>query len=275
MGKWKYSVSSSDIPTKRSPFLLCGSIAENLQKASEIGYDAIEVHTREDALIDFDAVARAFGEYNVGISAVMTGKLSGQGGVCLSDDRPYAESAAVQAFYSYIDIAAAWKADLVIGKARGSIVDHGDPKRYLDRLARNLRLVCGRAADKGVKVNLEVICRYETNIFNTARETCDFIADYDIGNCYVHLDAFHMGIEETDSYEAIRRCRGKLGYFHAADNTRLYPGTGTFDFAVILRTLSDSGYDGFISVECMPFPDGETAARKALEYLKKIETKTF
>jgi sugar phosphate isomerase/epimerase len=57
---------------------------------------------------------------------------------------------------------------------------------------------------------------------------------------------------------------------HFADNTRRYPGTGTMDFAALLRALGETGYTGLLAVECLPWPDGIEAARCAVGYLKKV-----
>jgi sugar phosphate isomerase/epimerase len=56
-----------------------------------------------------------------------------------------------------------------------------------------------------------------------------------------------------------------------ADNTRLYPGSGTLDFRSYYLALKETGYEGFVSVECFPVPDGRTAAEKALHFLKQCE----
>jgi sugar phosphate isomerase/epimerase len=79
-----------------------------------------------------------------------------------------------------------------------------------------------------------------------------------------------MNIEENDPVEAIMACKGILGYMHFADNTRRYPGSGQINFQRILKALDEINYCGYISVECMPYPDGKSAARKAVNYLKSF-----
>lgn len=170
----------------------------------------------------------------------------------------------------YIDMARKLEADIVIGWVKGNVPKGGKREKYLDRLAKNLRLLAAYGAERNVRLNLEVINRYEVNIFTTARETVDFLEKYQLDNCYVHLDTFHMGIDECDPVEAIRTARGRLGYFHLADNSRRCPGSGQFDFSRILNALEEVGYDGYLSVECLPWPTGEEAARKAILFLKDL-----
>ncbi len=272
MSIWNYALSSADRAPATAPILLRGDICHNLKTASVLGYQGLEVHTREDVCLDYDEIARTAAGCGVHISAVVTGRLNTQGGVNLIDDRPYIVYAAIEGLRQYVQMAARLKTDLIIGWIKGQIPEGTDPCPYLERLAGNLTVVCAEARDQGVKIFIEVINRYETNIFTTARETIDFLEKWKIPNCYLHLDTFHMNIGESNPVEAIRACGGRLGYFHVADNTRLYPGSGTLDFKSYFFALKEIGYKGFVSVECLPSPDGETAARAAIEYLRECES---
>jgi sugar phosphate isomerase/epimerase len=49
------------------------------------------------------------------------------------------------------------------------------------------------------------------------------------------------------------------------------PGAGSFPFPIVLRTLRELAFQGWLSVEVFDFkPDGETVARLAREYLQGI-----
>lgn len=82
-----------------------------------------------------------------------------------------------------------------------------------------------------------------------------------------------MNISENNPIQSILSCGERLGYFHVADNTREYPGSGTLDFKSYFSALEKINYSGFVSVECLPIPDGQTAAKKALNYLKNVSLK--
>lgn len=269
MKKWKYALSTADTAPKSSPILLHGEIEENLKRAAAFGYHAIEVHMRETKEPDYGLIEKAQKEYGTKVCMVITGRLMTEGMCSLTDDRPYAMSAAMDGMKQYIDTAAKLGAGIVIGWAKGNIPPGGCPERYQERLGRNLQILEKYGSERGVSLNLEVINRYETNWLNTAAETMDFLDTYGLKNCYVHLDTFHMGIEEADSAAAVRLCKNKLGYVHIADNTRKYPGSGSFDFETILEALAEIGYDGYLSLECLPLPDGETAARKAMGHFRQ------
>jgi sugar phosphate isomerase/epimerase len=271
MGNWQYALSSAETAPNTAPILLRGGICDNIRAAAELGYQGLEVHLREDTPLDYEKIDQTAAECGIKIAAIVTGRLNTQGMVNLIDDRPYITGAALEGMSAYIAMAAKLKTDLIIGWIKGRIPDGAEARPYLARLAGNLDRICRRAAEQDVRVFVEVINRYEVNIFTTAQETVLFLEQWKIPNCYVHLDTFHMNIEETSPVETVRLCGKRLGYFHVADNTRLYPGSGTLDFKRYFSVLNEIGYEGFVSVECLAFPDGRAAAQKALSYLKQCE----
>ncbi len=75
-----------------------------------------------------------------------------------------------------------------------------------ENAARVLKRLAREAAADGVTLGLEVVNRYETNLLNTADEALAFIAEIDEPNVGVHLDTYHMNIEEDDMSGPVRRC---------------------------------------------------------------------
>jgi sugar phosphate isomerase/epimerase len=267
----RYALSSAEEASLGAPIVLTGDIYARMRTAAELGYTGLEIHLREDEPLDLDRVKDTAKTLNIRFSALVTGRLCTQGGVNLIDDRPYIAEAALKGMRTYIDRAAELETDLIIGWIKGKVPDGAGRSLYLTRLAVHLRALCAEAAERGVQVFLEVINRYETNIFTTTAETLDFLDTWGIPNCFIHLDTFHMNIEESNAIEAIRAAGKRLGYFHIADNTRCYPGSGTLDFVPVFSALKEIGYRGFVSVECLPWPDGKTAAERALRFLKQCE----
>ena len=60
-------------------------------------------------------------------------------------------------------------------------------------------------------LGVEVVNRYETNVCNTARQAMELLADVDAAALRVHLDTYHMNIEEFSMADAVRTCGDKLG----------------------------------------------------------------
>jgi sugar phosphate isomerase/epimerase len=270
MRNYKFGISSADEAPNNAPIPLKGGICEIIKEAASLGYDAIEIHIRESDDIDYETVKKCCDEYNIKISAVVTGRLYTEGKCNLMDSIPYINEAAIKGIKTYIDIASNLNTNIVIGWVKGNVPSGKNRVKYMNRLAKNLKILSEYAVHMDVKLFIEVINRYEVNVFNTAKETKEFLEKHNIQNCYIHLDTFHMNIDETDPVEAILTCEKKLGYIHFADNTRCYPGSGQIDFKRIIKALNDIGYNGYLTVECLPSPDGKTAAAKALRYLKSL-----
>ena len=271
MMSWKYALSTADEAPKTAPILLTGSLTDNLIKAINLGYNAIEVHTRPEEQFDYSSIQAQMAESNVKISAIITGRLNTEDQCSLIDDRPYVVQSAIQGMYQYINMAEKLNTDIVLGWAKGNVPSAKNKEKYLKRLANKLSILADYAGERNVKIFAEVINRYEVNIFTTAKETMDFINQYHLDNVYVHLDTFHMSIEEANPIEAISYCKEKLGYFHIADNTRSYPGSGQLNFPHILKALKEIDYTGYLSVECLPGENGEQTAKLAIDYLKSIK----
>jgi D-psicose/D-tagatose/L-ribulose 3-epimerase len=104
------------------------------------------------------------------------------------------------------------------------------------------------AEEKGVRLALEPLNRFETYFLNRHDQALALAEDVG-GNCGVCLDIFHMNIAEADWAEAIRAAGDKLYAFHVADNNRMPCGQGAIDWARIVATLEEVGYDDYLTVE--------------------------
>lgn len=271
MSKWKYAVSAAPDAPKTAPILLAGDIGRCLREAAELGFDAIEYHTRENVKLDYEQIRKTMEETGCQISMIVTGRMYTQGRFSLTSEDPENEKSAVNGMLHYIDMAAEVGAGIVIGWAKGNIREASSRQAYFDRFFRNLKVLDEAATAKNVPINIEVINHYEVDVCMTARETATYLREYGFRSCYVHLDTFHMMLEEEDYPKAIRTAGRRLGYIHLADSTRWYPGSGYIDFKTILRTLDEIGYNGYLSVECFPHDDVPGTARKALQYLRCME----
>lgn len=100
----------------------------------------------------------------------------------------------------------------------------------------------------GVRIAIEPLNRFETYMFNRAAQALA-LAEAVGPDCGVCLDAFHINIEEANLYDAIRLAGRRLYDFHVADNNRFAAGLGRLDWAKIVATLKEVGYDGALTNE--------------------------
>jgi sugar phosphate isomerase/epimerase len=124
--------------------------------------------------------------------------------------------------------------------------------------------------NENVKLAIEPINRYETDIVNTVKSGLDLIEKIDRKNIGLLLDTFHMNIEEPSITESIKIAKSSLFHFHIADSNRWHPGAGHINFKEVLETLNNIGYDNYISAEIMPMPDPDTAAKNTIDYMRKL-----
>ena len=254
----------------KAPLVLRGDLADCVRQAKDMGYDAVEIHVIEVPGFPLDAVQAALSETGLRVCAVVTGRIFTERGLCMTSPDPKNREAAMSELRDYIDLAAVLKATdgVVIGWVKGNRRE--DDANFDRLLADQLRDLGEFAEARGQKLLIEVINRYETNLFNTSAELREFIEKWSLPACRVHLDTFHMNIDEADMAQAIRDAGDLLGYFHVADSNRLAPGRGHIDFAALFSALREVNYGGTISLECIPWPDSQTAGAEGYTYLTNV-----
>jgi len=122
-------------------------------------------------------------------------------------------------------------------------------RRAWDTSVAVVTRVAEKAKTAGVSLSMELVNRYETNLMNTVKQGLAYIHDSGSDNLFLHIDTFHMNIEEDDMAQAIRLGGDKIGYFHVGESNRGYLGSGSIDFAPAFDALVEIGYDKVISVE--------------------------
>ena len=118
-------------------------------------------------------------------------------------------------------------------------------KRSCEILAR----VAERAATSNIVMGLEVVNRYESNVLNIASQAVEMCRRIGAHNVKVHLDVYHMNIEECDIGQAIIETGPDIGYFHTGDSHRGYMGSGSIDLVSVFRALVKADYQGPITFE--------------------------
>jgi sugar phosphate isomerase/epimerase len=106
------------------------------------------------------------------------------------------------------------------------------------------------ADEEGTFVLLEPLNRYEDHMLNRVEQAVELCQAVGRPSIKVMGDLFHMNIEEDDLGETIRGAEGYLAHVHLADSNRLQPGAGHTDFAGAFGALRDTGFDGYMAMEC-------------------------
>lgn len=248
-----------------------GDLDANLAQVARLGYDGAELAIRDPRQVDADDLERLLRKHGLAVPAIGTGQAWGEEGLSFTDPDPDVRRAAIERVKSHIPLAARFDAVIIIGLLRGIVKPGVGHEQAMDWLVAALRECAAAAAPSGVRLALEPINRYETSLINTVDEGLALIDVVGADNFGLLLDTFHMNIEEPSIEESIRKAGDRIFHFHVADSNRWYPGAGHLDFASILTALAETGYTGFVSGEFLPRPDVETAARRALQYLRRVQ----
>lgn len=118
--------------------------------------------------------------------------------------------------------------------------------------------------DNGVILNVEVVNRFENFLINDSREAIAYVKEVGSPNIGVHLDTFHMNIEEKSMVSSILDTGKHLKYFHIGENNRQLPGLGNMPWREIFDALAAIGYDGEITMEPFVHPGGEIGSAVSL-----------
>ena len=133
----------------------------------------------------------------------------------------------------------------------GKVKEMASPEEEWAWAVEGLKAVREHAQGEGVRIALEPLNRFETNFVNRHDQVLLLASEVgdDVGVC---LDVYHMNQEEADVLQAFRNAGDKLFDVHVADNNRMACGQGQLDWAGIVGTLKEIGYDGSLTVEFVP-----------------------
>jgi D-psicose/D-tagatose/L-ribulose 3-epimerase len=221
-----------------------------LDKAKTWGFDVVEIPIEGERDLDYAKAAEAYRRTGLqsSICAVMGAKR----------DPSHPDAAVQKGAVSYlkhcIDAAVTMGAPVVAGPLYAAVgrtwqSTPAQRERDLARCAKNLKMVARYAQDKGVRLALEPLNRFETSFVNLTEQAIQ-LADM-IGSPAVKLmmDTFHANIEEKSLGAAIAMAGDRLIHVHANENDRGTPGTGHVPWAEIGPALKKVGYDGALVIE--------------------------
>ncbi|RWA59617.1 sugar phosphate isomerase/epimerase [Mesorhizobium sp. M4B.F.Ca.ET.190.01.1.1] len=222
-------------------------LERTLANTKEAGFDLIEFSYLDPANVDIGRLARRIADLDLGVAISI--------GLPADGDISSADRAVAARGVDILNRTIALTRDLGGRKVGGILsTSHGlqteAPTRdQWNRSAATLAKVAETAKAAGVTLNLEIVNRFESNLLNTAAQGLAFIEDTGSDNIFLHLDTFHMNIEEADAALAIRNAAGRIGYVHIGESHRGFLGTGSIDFAAIFDALTAIGYDDDLSFE--------------------------
>ena len=219
-------------------------------KVKALGFDILEVSCETPDLIDVREVGKIVRDN--GLQAIVCGAWGPDRDIANADPKP------VKASKDYIRWLIEAAVDLGSPTVCGPMYS-GVGKAHLDeesarraewqRSVDGVREMARVAADKGVRLALEPLNRFETDMINIVDQGLDFIDEVGLSNVGLHLDTFHMHLEERSSGAAIRKAADRIFHFHACENDRGIPGAGQVHWQDVAAALKEVRYPGPVVIE--------------------------
>jgi D-psicose/D-tagatose/L-ribulose 3-epimerase len=143
------------------------------------------------------------------------------------------------------------------------------------------------AKDLGVNIGIEPVNRYETYLINTCDQALKLKQMIGEDNIKIHLDTYHMNIEEKSFYDATINAGKDLIHYHLCENDRGIPGTGLVNWDDIFKALAEIEYQGNAALESFVdatdnmdtwvwrqlAPDGDTLLKEGVAFIRKMQMK--
>ena len=274
--KLGYVATTPDV-TAAGATAYSGPLEPFFRKLRALGYQGVELMVRDPREVDLSHLRKILDENNLEVALVNTGRVFIDDGFSLMLPPGEQREAARQRIIELIDFAAAiarpaphpFGPQINAGLLRGRI---GADQKAADAcgcVVENLKYVAEYAAQKGVRIALEPINRYQSNFVNNAGQAVALIRQVGMDNVGIQMDVFHMNIEERSLAGTFITYRDRITHVHVCDTNRLAPGQGHLDFSEIVGTLDALGYEGYLSAE-LDTPDQELAAGLTAAHLRPL-----
>jgi len=261
-----------------------------IDRAARLGFDAIEIPLMEVEQVDPIAIQARLKQTGIG---VCTSTACSEATDITGEDEETRQRG-VAYLQQCLNVTAAMGATCLTGviySAIGRKIDRMPDERYWERSATALRTIARQAQDRGITLGLEPVNRYETFLINTCDQALRLREMIGEPNVAVHLDSYHMNIEESDFYTPTQQAAPYLCHYHLSESHRGTPGTGTVDWESIYRALGEANYRGLVGLESFAetsdamraatciwrplAPSSDYLLTEGLKYLKGLEAKYY
>lgn len=219
-----------------------------IERVAGLGLDFIEIPLMGIDDVHPEHVREALAV--AGIEAVTSTVLSEE--TDITSPNPAIRAAGVDYLRRCVDVTARMGAPQLSGviyAAHGKLLLERPGPDVWEWSAQGLRQVAEDAAGAGIVLGLEPVNRYESPLINTCQQAIRLADMIGLPNVKVHLDTYHMNIEEKDWEQPVLRAGERLCHIHLCENDRGIPGTGLVDWQALFRALGDIQYNGYAALE--------------------------
>jgi D-psicose/D-tagatose/L-ribulose 3-epimerase len=248
-----------------------------IRKVKSLGFDLLEIGSDFVLSQDADGLARLRDEAGEnGIDLAISLGLTPDQDIASPDDSKRERGInLLQRLAAAMGAAGISDCSGIVYCAWNGKIDGGDEKiAGWKRSVLSMKEAIQAFEDNGVYLNVEVTNRFENYLINSCDEALEYSGEVGSDNLGLHLDTFHMNIEEDSFVTPIVKAGKKMRYFHVGENNRKMPGLGMMPWKTIFDALKIAGYTRPISMEPFVRPGGEIGAAVSL-YRDIMDTSNY
>lgn len=224
------------------------ALPRSLDSLKNLGYTHVVLSPMDSATPDAPAIKELFAERGLSPITIFGGQTPE---TSVGSEDADIRAAGLAAMQATVDLTVALGGTQMNGVPYGVFgkPDAPAPSGYFARAAREVGKAADYAHERGVTMTFEVLNRYETSLINTAAQAMDFAEISESEHLKIHLDTFHMAVEEADMFAAISHALPRLGYLELGQSGRGKLSTGVVDPVAVVAHALKVGYSGPIGVE--------------------------
>ncbi|WP_338787078.1 TIM barrel protein [Metabacillus sp. FJAT-53654] len=241
-------------------------VVYHLEKIKEHGFQGLEYYSWWD--LDIKQVAKEQDRIGVGIIATCTKFFN------LVDESKRLE---------YIDgIKQTIEACKILGTKSiitqtGNVIDGMSREIQQQAMVETLKQSASLCEEAGIILEVEPLnglVDHRRHFLQYSDEAVSVIDQVNSQNVKLVFDVYHQQITEGNVIRNATNYIDRISHYHIADNPgRNQPGTGELNYINILNAIKDTGYDGYVGLECGYTIDTDEALDVFKQtILKNVET---